>query len=45
MHACTWPGLPEPLTAEALELWLLADARADAECEAKRRALVAGWPR
>jgi len=37
--------LPEPLTAERLELWLLTDARADADCEAKRRALAEGWPK
>lgn len=44
LQPCTWPALPLPLTAEALELWLLADARADVECELKRRALADGWP-
>ena len=42
---CRLIPLPDPLTAEALEIWLRADARADAECEAKRASLAAGWPR
>ncbi|MFA7441119.1 MAG: hypothetical protein WCZ66_09120 [Sphingomonadaceae bacterium] len=44
VQPCEWPALPEPLTARALELWLLDDARADAACEARRQALVDAWP-
>ena len=45
MVPCEWPILPIPLTAEALEIYLAEDARADAMCELKRAALAAGWPK
>ena len=42
---CRSVSLPIPLTAEALEVWLIEDAKADAACEGKRSTLVEAWPR
>lgn len=42
---CRTVILPLPLTDKALARWILEDARADADCESKRRALVEAWPR